>query len=290
MEQPDEPLHISAPIAWEMAPRLCYRDPATGENCAWNHGFWQILRMMGLAGSAAHRGPLYRRVINSVAAKRAAPRILISGSADYAMLAQILPAAHEANTSSSITVVDICETPLYLNQWYADRENAKIDTCRSDILAFDAPERFDMICADYILGRLPPGLWPALILRWKSLLKPGGTVVTACRLRPHDAPERVGFSAQQIANLKSTGREWTRTAGAQFAVDADAIDRAVERYAARNMTYSVRSADGIRQHFEAAGLVIDELVVNEGESAFVDAGPSVAWRPAGYMHIIARRS
>ena len=41
----------SAPLARQMAPRLCRRDSATGESCAWIHGLWQYLRLLGLAST-----------------------------------------------------------------------------------------------------------------------------------------------------------------------------------------------------------------------------------------------
>jgi len=290
VEQPEEPLHLSAPMAWEMAPQLCYRDPASGENCAWNHGFWQMLRMMGLAGSASDRGPLYRRVVQSVVAGQPAPRVLISGSADYAMLAQVLFAAREMHVTPSVTVVDVCETPLYFNRWYAEREGVAVETCRTDILRFDTDARFDLICTDFFLGLLPPATWPALILRWASLLRPGGKIVTANRVRPPDAPERVRFSEQQVADLKSKTRQWAASRGASFPVDAEALDRAAGLYGARNMLYSVRSADDIRRYFVEAGLAIDEFSVTADSAASGVAGPTMNTRANGsLMQVVARK-
>lgn len=290
MEQPDEPLHISAPIAWEMAPRLCYRDPATGENCAWNHGFWQILRMMGLAGSASDRGAFYRRVINSVAVERTVPQILISGSADYAMLAQVLLAGHEMRRMPSVTVVDVCDTPLYFNRWYAERQGVAIDTCRSDILRFDTDARFDIVCTDFFLGLLPPSAWPMLTQRWASLLRPGGKIVTANRVRPSDAPERVRFSGQQVTDLIRKVGQWATTEGASFSVDASALHQAADLYGSRNMLYAVRSADDIRRYFVAAGLEIEEFSVTADSASSGVAGPTMNTRANGsLMEIVARK-
>ncbi len=290
MEQPAEPLHLSAPIAWNMAPGLCRADPATGENCAWNHGFWQILRIMGLAGSAAHRGALYRRVIKSKLAERRPARILISGTADYAMLAQVLLAAHEAGEAPSVTVVDVCETPLHLNRWYAEYRKVGIETCCRDILLFDAPGPFDVICTDSLLGRFPPAVWPALAIRWKSLLKSGGLVVTANRVRPAQGPAREGFSAAQVAALRDAVARKAQEPGAALPIGADALDRAAAAYAARHFTYPVRSADEIGRLFEEAGFLIGELSVAAGSASAASAagGPSVP-SASGYLHLVARR-
>lgn len=290
LEQPAEPLHLSAPIAWNLAPELCRADPATGGNCAWNHGFWQILRMMGLAGSAAHRGALYRRVIASTLAQRRPARILISGTADYAMLAQVLLAAHAAGESPSVTVVDVCETPLRLNRWYADYRKVGIETCCHDILHFDAPGRFDVICTDSLLGRFPPALWPALASRWMSLLKSGGRVVTANRLRPAQGPAREGFSAEQAAALREAVARKAQERGAAIPVGADALDRAAAAYAARHFTYPLRSADEIGRPFEETGFLIEELSVAAGVASTSSGagGPSVP-SASDYLHLVARR-
>jgi hypothetical protein len=48
----DEPLELSAPLARQLASRLCRKNPATEDSCEWDHGFWQYLCILGLA--AAH--------------------------------------------------------------------------------------------------------------------------------------------------------------------------------------------------------------------------------------------
>ncbi len=51
--------------------------------------------------------------------RRGITRILISGAADYALLARIVTMASRHNATPEITVLDRCETPLRLNSWYA---------------------------------------------------------------------------------------------------------------------------------------------------------------------------
>ena len=119
MAKIEEPLIESAPLAWRLAPQLCRKDPATGENCAWYHGMWQVLRLMELASSAAQRVEFYRDAIQGSCAGTQTPRILISGAADYAMLAVVIAAFDDRGATPAITVIDHCETPLHLSRWYA---------------------------------------------------------------------------------------------------------------------------------------------------------------------------
>lgn len=43
--------------------------------------------------------------------------MLISGTADYSMLAHLLQAYRNVEAAVHVTVLDRCETPLYLCRW-----------------------------------------------------------------------------------------------------------------------------------------------------------------------------
>src|SRR5262245_36311726 len=106
VEAPQEPLELSAPLARRLAPQLCHKDPASGESCAWQHGLWQYLRILGMNHSPrAHAAFLLEAL---AATARPGMRVLVSGAADYSMLAHVLAATRAAE----VTVLDVCETPL----------------------------------------------------------------------------------------------------------------------------------------------------------------------------------
>src|SRR5688572_27639449 len=108
----DEPLAESAPLARKLAPSLCAVDPRTGERCDWQHGLWQTLRLLGLITTPVHHAEFFR---GAFAGLEDGARILVSGTADYAMLAQVIAVSREAK----ITVLDVCGTSVELNRWYA---------------------------------------------------------------------------------------------------------------------------------------------------------------------------
>src|SRR4051812_43913391 len=114
---PQDLLAQGATMARELAPQLCRKNPATGERCDWYHGLWQDLRLLGLAATPEQQSDFFR---NSLARfSHRAPRLLISGSADYSILAHVLSACSKHQITAEITVMDICETPLFFNRWYA---------------------------------------------------------------------------------------------------------------------------------------------------------------------------
>ncbi|HUJ85933.1 MAG TPA: class I SAM-dependent methyltransferase [Burkholderiales bacterium] len=256
LARPDEALAESAPLARRLAPRLCRVDPGAGTSCAWNHGLWQTLRLLGLATTPALHAEFFRAALGSLPQQQAPLSLLISGSADYSMLAVALGAV---GADAEPTVLDICDTPLMLNRWYAERVGRPIETCRSDIFDYAPARRFDAICTHAFLGMFPSERRPALIAKWRELLRPGGAAITVNRLRPAHAGARVEFDAAQARAFAATARARAAELGDALGVDPDALAREAETYAARQCAYPVRSAPELRALFEGAGFAVARL-------------------------------
>ncbi len=286
----DEPLTESALLAWRLAPQLCYKDPATEESCSWAHGLWPFLRLTGLGSTAGHRADFYGRAIRAATARTTTPRILVSGTADYAMLEQVIAAFRGTDARPEITVLDICETPLRLNDWYANRVAHPVETIRTDILDYRPGNHFDLVCTDSFLGRFPHAQWPALAAKWHSLLRPGGHVVTASRLRGGDAPAAIGFPEKRAKALRETMLAFATRERDWLAIEPEALARCADLYAARHVNYPVRSKNDVRIPFEGAGFDFDELttVPTDGGRAEGIRSPSVA-SDATFLKVIARR-
>lgn len=290
MEPLEEPLLESAPLAWELAARTCRKDPATGETCAWNHGLWQFLRWMGLAGSAARRGAFYREAIRMVLAGSRAPNVLISGATDYAMLALVASALGDRLEAATVTMIDLCETPLLLGQWYAKRAGIRLEIAQSDMLGYETGERFDLVCTDSFISRFPHGQRPDLAAKWRAVLRSGGLVITATRLRPGTTADLIRFSDQEVQAFRQTVLRLAQEQPARFGVAPAELAARAERYARNQLNHPVRTKDEIRALFESAGFVLDRLSVlppDVGNPAGIVA-PTVPQR-GDYLGIVARR-
>src|SRR5436190_7838783 len=106
MSKPEEPLSESAPLARQKAAQLC-RD-----GCSWYHGLWQDLRAVGLAASPQYQADFFLKAFGRLAGRTRRQRVLVSGAADYSILAHVLWACDEQNIDADFAVVDRCETPL----------------------------------------------------------------------------------------------------------------------------------------------------------------------------------
>ncbi len=281
-------LQLSAPLAWKLAPQLCRRDPATGENCAWTHGLWQILRILGVVGSIEYRSDYFRRALEGVSGST--PRVLLSGAADYATLECVLALFRARGVEPQITVVDMCETPLALNRWYAERVACTIETHCSDIMDFESENPFDAICTDAFIGRFPQDRRTALVARWHDLLRPGGLAVTYNRLRRNGGSAAVGFSTAQADGFARAVRAAAGPLQTMLEIAPETLEQHARLYAERHVTYPLQSEQELRDLFERAGFSVDNLELSRTDAGAAPAasGPSIR-SGAEYAGITASR-
>jgi len=111
-----EPLAESAPVAFETAMTACASaDDMTG--CRAYHAIWQYLRLTDVIRAVRVDGPLFAAAVTAQAARGPLRRILISGTADYSMLAYLGHAAVKAGASPVFDIIDQCATTLRMNEW-----------------------------------------------------------------------------------------------------------------------------------------------------------------------------
>lgn len=284
-------LAASARTAWDIAPRTCRVDPATGASCAAAHGAWPSLRLLGIVGTIEYRSGFYVNALAALTPRQGALRVLISGAADHAMLGYVVAALGDRQGEIAVTVLDLCETPLEVNRRWAERAAHRIETVCCDVLKYEPSAPFDAICTDSFLGRFPAVARPALARKWHALLRPGGRVVTANALRPASAPERIVFSPEQAQALgEATLRAAENTSLALPAAPAE-LARSAEAYARQHLTHAVRSAEEVRELFVDAGFAVDRLDTLRVAAAAAGnpAAPSVKKRNAEYLTVVAAR-
>jgi len=286
---PDEPLALSAPMARELSARLCHFDPRRGATCAWYHGIWQYLRLFDLITTPRDHAAFYRAALLEPI-RAGARRLLVSGTADYALPACLLWVGQLAGVKPEITVLDICPTPLRLCEWYANRHGAAIVTAAVNILDYDAPAPVDVVATHSFLGRFSPGERQALMSRWHRLLRPGGRVVMVNRIRP-DAPDVVRFTPDQVERFVGRVRQAAESAERTPDISADTLVAMAQDYAAGHRMIPVRSTDEIVRLLEAGGFRIDQLTVGPVTSGKTQ-GPSGPTMSGGalYAQIVAIRS
>jgi hypothetical protein len=260
----EEPMLITAPIARELAPVLCKGSYMSQEDCSWYHSSWQFLRIFNMVSTPTWHATFYLTNLERLAPTH--QHCLISGTADYSMLAHVLWAYKRASVHPMVLVLDTCETPLLLCKWYAKYVGDDVLTEKQDILNYESRNPLDIIVTDAFLTRFSPQDRPKVVSRWHSLLRNGGKVVTTIRIEPRTKAELVKASLPEISNFrKRASREASKWRGFLEITEEDVAELA-QRYAERMVSFSCQSDTEIISLFQEAGFSCDiEIASVPGE-------------------------
>ena len=153
-------------------------------NCEWYHGSWMYCRLTGIVVSNDYLGSEYSHFFENCHSNHV--NILLCGLADYALLAHLLRRVPECFSDKiSVYLIDICESPLKLCQWYLTElgmfphfancvHYVKADAAN---LPF-ADNTFDLITSYSFLTRMIFSESQKICNEWYRVLKPGGMVLT----------------------------------------------------------------------------------------------------------------
>ena len=290
MDSMIEPLAVSAPLAWAEAPRSCRRDAATGETCLYYHQVWQYLRLLGVITTVGTNSRFFDDTFREHGRTGDYGRVLVAGTADYAMLARLKSAYDAEAQPLAVTLLDRCATALFLNHWYADRVGLAIDSKHGDALEYSTAEPFDLICTHNFLGRFDRDGRQRLIDVWRSLLRPGGLVVTTLRVRPQSLDARVVYSEDQARTFGAKVSAIARSQNVPLAVSAEELGNVAYEYAKRKDSYVITSNNDVTDMFEALGF---EIVLSDhggGRAERMrDRPASLAGAETYRMRLIARK-
>ena len=279
-----EPLGKSAPVARKLAERHCDRSNAES-SCLLYHSVWQYFRLIGLIRTISADDDFLIGALENLAATGRFDRVLISGSADYGMLARVIHAFRRVGREPHVTLIDICRTPLELNSWLARREGARFETVHSDILEFASEQPFDLICTHSFIGRFY-GRRGELLKAWHGLLRPGGQIVTTTRIRP-DITDVARFSPIEIETFAARALELANGCTELDTVQPATVAEWAREYAQTKINYPLRSSEELTDAFSQAGLQVTTLDRVCGQSDR-PSGPSQGIR-SERIRIIAGR-
>ncbi len=267
-----------------LAEQYCDRH---GIECSWYHGSWELLTSLGLVTtSAVHAGQFEHLLAKGTAAATDRQGVLISGSTDDSLLKTVSSAYRRIGMDAKYTAIDLCRTPLELMRLYADDNRLELELERTDILDYDPDTRFDVIVAHAFMGNFNERQRSELVLKWSSLLNPGGSVVTIQRVRPADSPPIVQFTPEQAASFIEFALDSARDVEDFTTTDLAVVERAARLFCDRFISHSICSKDALEGHFLDAGLRFRRLEYQKMETIRHLSGPSV---PSGgeYALIVA---
>jgi len=276
-----EELLASAPLALAFGADNCWPGPGPAPTCCWYHGVWQYFRLLDLVATPWKQEAFFRGAFRGLAADGNYRRVLI-----YAMLALLLSAYREEGREPEVTVVDRCETPLFLNRWFAERHGLSLTTRVGDALRYEAEEPYDLICTHSFLGYFSPPQRQVLAAVWGKILRPGGRVVTVQRIR-QGAAGRIGFSSEQAARFREKVRLGCRLWPEAWGLAPKELERRAEVYCRGYASHPVTSLPELLGLFGDQGFRV-EGVSEEVEGSVTDGGPATPGQGGRVQLVLAR--
>jgi hypothetical protein len=281
----DEPLADSAMLAHEWSQRHCHR----GQNsCDWYHSSWQILRLLGVFTSIRSDDDFIFTELDS-ALRRGATRLLVSGAADYALLARIASAASRLGVTPRVTVIDQCRTPLELNRWYAGRAGLEIETEQTDILSYTNPGRFDLVCTHSFMAYFDEAERARLTRVWWDCLAEGGAVLTAQRVRPGEKRIKIAYTPEQAVAMGERAHQLAQQQVDQLGIDPDLARALALGYASRHLNHVIHHPDHLQDRFEQQGFVLEHFAPPGAHQPEPDAPGTPNESNSSRWRILARK-
>jgi SAM-dependent methyltransferase len=220
---------------------------APDTTCAWYHGNWQYLRLLGLVSNPANHTDFYLEALQAAAGDLSQADVAVCGAADYSMPAHVYTAL---GPEVRATVYELCRTPLLATDWYSLRYSLpKLRLVQGDARTCLPPDGFDVVVTDSFLPRIEQdGLVP-MLQSWRTALRPGGAVITTVRIAAPGEDNREQF-VDLFAETVRTSAAWLPT------VTRRPIDELRERASAwvrRQERTVFEDPARIIELFEAAG-------------------------------------
>jgi len=289
-----DPLLLGVEQMAGIARMFCTLGNGDKEPCYWYHGAWPYLRLFDMASSPQwHHKFYYFELLDQILdaprqLQRTAPKVLITGAADYSMLAYVLNAAQRADgmpgvKRPTIEVLDLCPTPLMMCRWYAGLSRERVyvhemDFCDSTQIK-QLRETYDVIVTDAFLTRFSAQDAETVVRNWHDSLIPGGTVVTTVRLHPmdkHDGAQLTDLAAAFTQRARHSARRWRP----YLRASVDEIASNAYEYATHIVSTDLGDESTVLRLFERARFDILRADVTEVRGEL---------QPTGYLRIVAQK-
>ncbi len=263
----EEPLVLSADLINGVANVLCSGDHVDKDNCSWYHGTWQYLRLLDLVSTPTWHDLFYRSAFQRILEAKPRARVLISGTADYSLLAYLFGAARRSGATPDIVVLDQCATPLFACRWFSKHFGTNVTTVQANV--FDAKKvtggGFDLVTSDAFLTRFSEAGGTSVAKIWFDVLKQGGRAVTTVRL--HENAVEVRDEERAVLDFVTRARVRLPRWKQFLRQSSQYLYSSIEHYARKMVSNRIGGEHDIVRSFEAHrfGILSTEVAKVPGE-------------------------
>jgi hypothetical protein len=269
---------------------LCCGRTTPGGGCYPYHRAWPFKRVIGSQGSVWWHGAAYLASFRALARTGGVQRILISGSADYSLLAHVWHAFQLEGARPEITVLDFCAAPLAINRWYAERVGAPVTTVAASIFDYAADRAFDLVTTDNFLSQFPPADRERIVRRWWHLVRPGGYTVGAQTVSNSPNVSRRSYSAEKIAARRDRILQQVQGRDPTGYLPPEALGPLLEAYYASHVRYPIRDAGELKRLLANHGFLVEREELLPPEAREGRTRPESDSKARDRIHFVARRA
>ena len=264
----------SASLMYDISKEKCVGSYINDESCSWYHGAWQFLRACDKVSSPTWHLDFYLDSLTTILKPHT--KILISGTADYSTLSIVLFVAKKLNLELDIFVMDICKTPLFICEWYAEQLGANIRALNKNIFELLDFGYYDLMISDAFLTRFEPAERKNLLKHWSNLLTQYGKIITTIRIEE-------GLSDNVVSIPNNQSEEFVKEVTQVFNrlninTQVSDIETLARSYIRNIKSYPYKNMDEVYRDFNTSGLDIIECTesIVKGET-----------KPTKYLRLIA---
>lgn len=253
----------SAFMMEDLAIANCRGSYVSGDACGWYHSSWQYLRLVDIVSTPYWHQDFYQEALAESLSGKHHARILVSGTADYGMLQQIM-LLENSSSISEIIILDLCPTPLEICEWYHKRypsSKIKLNYLQQDIVgnAFGDKSQ-DLIITDAFLTRFTPHKRKEIVQEWRRMLKEDGSIITTIRLNSDSGP--IKSTEADVKRYTQKAKNKVDTAGRLFKNIESKIIAKAKDYAKNIVSYPLVDQNEIRTLFDGFDVEISLGTVN----------------------------
>jgi hypothetical protein len=151
-----------------------------------------------------------------------------------------------------ITVIDICDAPLGINRWYAQRQHARIATEACSIFDYRPAAAIDVVATDHFLCLFPAELTDRVVAAWHTMLVRGGKVITAQGLAAGARRDSAEKQLDRLARLTDDVIEALGT-------DRATLESYIREFPAGRNRHEFRDVAEVEQLFQRHGFSVELL-------------------------------
>lgn len=248
-------LKESCDLNYKIAKENCKHGIMSEGDCCWYHSVWQYLRLIDKVSSPQWHTEFYRRAFNKIQEDNI--KVLITGTADYSLLALIYTFAIENNKNIDVYVLDTCKTPLKICEWFAEKHNFTIKVINSNIMNLEEKQlKFDLICTDAFLTRFKVADAKKIIKIWYNCLNNNGIVATTVRIS-HNSSNTKETELKQQYIIDAVNRFDKKE---NITLPKEEFEKMVSLYVENMKSNAIGNKDEVDRYFKESGFYINEEI------------------------------